>query len=40
MGSGRNSAFSNNLGTFGYDPKNLYKKPNTSTNKGQIIIGG
>jgi hypothetical protein len=38
VGSGRNPAFSTNYGTWGYDPKNKYAKPDTSKNKGQVII--
>lgn len=38
IGSGRNPAFANNLATWGYDYNNYYKKPDTSKNKGQVII--
>ena len=41
-GSGRNSLLSLNNATWGYGPEGLgmqgYKKPNTSTNTGQVII--
>lgn len=38
LGSGRNPAFSNNFGTWGYDPSHNYQHPNTALNKGQVII--
>ena len=37
-GSGRNPAFSNNYGTWGYDPGHNYQHPNTAGNTGQVII--
>ena len=38
QGSGRNPAFSNNYGTWGYDPSHNYQHPNTIGNVGQVII--
>jgi hypothetical protein len=38
IGSGRNPAFAQNFGTFGYDPTHAYKQPNMSKNIGQVII--
>jgi hypothetical protein len=38
VGSGRNPAFSNNFGTWGYDPSHRYTIPNMSLNIGQVII--
>ena len=38
MGSGRNPAFANNLGVWGYDPNHKYSAPDTSANVGQVII--
>ncbi len=38
IGSGRNPAFANNGATWGYNPTTLYKHPDTSKNKGQVII--
>jgi hypothetical protein len=38
QGSGRNPAFANNAGTWGYDPGHNYQHPNTAGNIGQVII--
>ena len=38
VGSGRNPAFANNYGTWGYDNNHFYKKPDQSRNVGQVII--
>lgn len=38
IGSGRNPAFSNNFGTWGYDNTHSYLAPDTSKNAGQVII--
>jgi predicted neuraminidase len=35
---GRNKAFAYNLATFGYDCQHCYTAPDTSKNKGQVII--
>lgn len=38
QGSGRNPAFANNLGTWGYDNSHYYVLPDTSKNTGQVTI--
>jgi len=38
VGSGRNPAFANNYGTWGYDNSHNYLHPNTALNIGQVII--
>lgn len=38
QGSGRNAAFANNFGTWGYDNTHAYQHPDTTKNKGQVII--
>jgi hypothetical protein len=38
VGGGRNPAFANNLGTWGYAPGHNYQHPNTAGNIGQVII--
>ena len=38
VGSGRNAAFANNYGTWGYDNTHSYKHPDTTKNIGQVII--
>lgn len=38
-GTGRLAAFANNSSTWGYGPTKYYSAPDTSLNKGQVIIG-
>jgi hypothetical protein len=38
VGSGRNPAFANNFGTWGYDNTHYYLSPDMSKNVGQVII--
>lgn len=40
IGSGRNPAFANNYGTWGYDNGHYYKKPDMDKNVGQVVIDG
>ena len=37
-GSGRNPAMANNQATWGYSPKQVYTKPDTTGNNGQVNI--
>ncbi len=38
VGSGRNPAFANNYGTWGYDNNHYYQSPDTSKNIGQVVV--
>lgn len=38
QGSGRNNAFADNFGTWGYDNNHYYVKPDTTKNTGQVVI--